>query len=78
MIACFPVYRSYIRPNAKEAGEEDRRYISKAIRNAKRRNPTISPSIFDFIESLLLLRALKALTTNSAGSGGASSCGSSN
>lgn len=56
VIACFPVYRSYIRPNAKEAGEEDRRYISKAIRNAKRRNPTISPSIFDFIESLLLLR----------------------
>ncbi|MGE0128427.1 MAG: malto-oligosyltrehalose synthase [Blastocatellales bacterium] len=56
VIACFPVYRSYIRPNAEEVGEEDRRYISKAIRNAKRRNPTISPSTFDFIESLLTLR----------------------
>ncbi len=59
VIACFPVYRSYIRPNApnaEEVGEEDRRYISKAIRNAKLRNPTISPSTFDFIESLLLLR----------------------
>ena len=56
VIACFPVYRSYIRPNADEIGEEDRRYISRAIRNAKRRNPTVSASIFDFIESLLLLR----------------------
>jgi (1->4)-alpha-D-glucan 1-alpha-D-glucosylmutase len=56
VIACFPVYRSYIRPDADEVGEEDRRHISKAIRNAKRRNPTVSASIFDFIESLLLLR----------------------
>jgi len=56
VIACFPVYRSYIRPDADEVGEEDRRHISKAIRNAKRRNPTISSSTFDFIESLLLLR----------------------
>jgi (1->4)-alpha-D-glucan 1-alpha-D-glucosylmutase len=56
VIACFPVYRSYIRPEADDVGEEDRRYISRAIRNAKRRNPTVSASIFDFIESLLLLR----------------------
>jgi (1->4)-alpha-D-glucan 1-alpha-D-glucosylmutase len=56
VIACFPVYRSYIRPNDHEVGEEDRRYISRAIRNAKRRNPTISASTFDFIESILLLR----------------------
>jgi (1->4)-alpha-D-glucan 1-alpha-D-glucosylmutase len=56
VIACFQVYRSYIRPNSDEVGEEDRRYISRAIRIAKRRNPTVSASIFDFIESLLLLR----------------------
>src|SRR5262249_54091734 len=56
VIACFPVYRSYIRPDDDEVGEEDRRYISRAIRNAKRRNPTVSASTFDFIESLLLLR----------------------
>ena len=71
VIACFPVYRSYIhlgrnrpgenrgdrnRPNADEVGEEDRRHISKSIRNAKRRATTISSSTFDFIESLLLLR----------------------
>ncbi|HKC89296.1 MAG TPA: malto-oligosyltrehalose synthase [Blastocatellia bacterium] len=61
VIACFPVYRSYIHmggngPDSDEVGEEDRRYISKAIRNAKRRATTISSSTFDFIESLLLLR----------------------
>ncbi len=56
VIACFPVYRSYIRPKADEVGEEDRRYISRAIRNAKRRNPTVSASTFEFIGSLLLLR----------------------
>ncbi len=56
VIACFPVYRSYIRADGDEVGEEDRRNISRAIRNAKRRNPTVSASIFDFIESLLLLR----------------------
>ncbi|HEU0183786.1 MAG TPA: malto-oligosyltrehalose synthase, partial [Blastocatellia bacterium] len=59
VIACFPVYRSYIRSKddkagAEEVGEEDRRYISRAIRNAKRRAPTVSASIFDFIESILL------------------------
>src|SRR5262245_34928141 len=61
VIACFPVHRSYIHigrngPDAAEVGEEDRRYISKDIRNAKRRATTISSSTFDFIESLLLLR----------------------
>ncbi|MCI0390090.1 MAG: malto-oligosyltrehalose synthase [Acidobacteria bacterium] len=71
VIACFPVYRSYIHMgrnspsrsrldrnglNDDDVGEEDRRYISKAIRNAKRRATTISSSTFDFIESLLLLR----------------------
>ncbi|MGH9852589.1 MAG: malto-oligosyltrehalose synthase, partial [Blastocatellia bacterium] len=55
VIACFPVYRSYIRPNQTEVGEEDRRSITAAIRNAKRRNPAFSASIFDFIQSLLLL-----------------------
>jgi (1->4)-alpha-D-glucan 1-alpha-D-glucosylmutase len=56
VIACFPVYRSYIRPYDEEVGEEDRRHIARAIRNAKRRNPAVSASIFDFIEFILLLR----------------------
>ncbi len=55
MIACFPVYRSYLCPHLSEINEEDRRHINTANLRAKRRNPAVSPSIFDFIKSLLLL-----------------------
>ena len=56
VIACFPVYRSYVRPGQREVSEDDRRHISRAIRQTRRRNPAVSPSIYDFIASLLLLR----------------------
>src|SRR6202023_3695865 len=36
--------------------EQDERYIRTAIRNAKRRNPATSASVFDFIQDLLLLK----------------------
>ncbi|MDQ3906760.1 MAG: malto-oligosyltrehalose synthase, partial [Acidobacteriota bacterium] len=62
VIACFPVYRSYIRRRHTSVGEEDRRHIAAAVRAAKRRNPAISSSIFDFIRSLLLLEDPKGLT----------------
>jgi len=55
VIACFPVYRSYIHRHQAEVSAEDRSHIASAIRAAKRRNPATSPSIFDFIGSLLLL-----------------------
>ena len=55
VIACFPVYRSYVRPETGKVDDADRQHIQTAIRRAKRRNPTISESIFDFIASVLLL-----------------------
>jgi (1->4)-alpha-D-glucan 1-alpha-D-glucosylmutase len=55
VIATFPVYRTYIRGDDKEADPEDRRQINIAIREAKRRNPAMNESVFDFIQSLLLL-----------------------
>ena len=55
VIATFPVYRTYIRSDDKEADPEDRRQINIAIREAKRRNPAVNESVFDFIQSLLLL-----------------------
>lgn len=54
VIACFPVYRSYIRNDQDTVGEDDCGYIRTAIRAAKFRNAAISPSIFDFIASILL------------------------
>jgi (1->4)-alpha-D-glucan 1-alpha-D-glucosylmutase len=56
VIACFPVYRTYIRAATNVVGDEDRRYILSALRTAKRRNPAMSESIFDFIASVLLLQ----------------------
>jgi (1->4)-alpha-D-glucan 1-alpha-D-glucosylmutase len=54
VIACFPVYRTYIRQFG-SVGAEDKLHIDAAIRAAKQRNPTTSRSVFDFIRSVLLL-----------------------
>ncbi len=54
VIACFPVYRSYVTSDGRVA-PEDRRYIVSAINAAKRRNPALSESTFDFLASVLLL-----------------------
>lgn len=61
-IAAFPVYRSYIQPDATTVDSDDRHYIDHAIRTAKRRNPSTDPTIFDFIGSILLLEDLDSLT----------------
>ena len=54
-LATFPVYRSYIRSDQNGVDPEDRREIALAIREAKRRNPAMSVSVFDFLQSVLLL-----------------------
>ncbi|HVX10526.1 MAG TPA: malto-oligosyltrehalose synthase [Pirellulales bacterium] len=54
-IACFPVYRTYVRPGSEPVGDDDRRRITAALRIAKRRNPEIDGSVFDFVGSVLLL-----------------------
>jgi (1->4)-alpha-D-glucan 1-alpha-D-glucosylmutase len=53
LVACFPVYRTYI---SAEAGvsEADRQVIVRAVRAAKRRNAAIDTSIFDFLRDILL------------------------
>jgi len=56
VIACFPVYRSYIRPKG-EITKRDYRYISIAIQKAKKRARFLDSSIFDFIEKVLLSKA---------------------
>jgi (1->4)-alpha-D-glucan 1-alpha-D-glucosylmutase len=56
VIACFPVYRTYIRDGSLRPDEEDQRYIERAIGAAKRRNPAVSESVFDFMQSVLLLK----------------------
>ncbi|OPX97913.1 MAG: Maltooligosyl trehalose synthase [Syntrophorhabdus sp. PtaB.Bin006] len=54
VIAFFPVYRTYI--NGVDVKERDRQYIDVAVSRAKRHNPAISRSIFDFLRDVILLR----------------------
>ncbi len=55
VIASFPVYRTYIRPESGEVAPEDRRRINVAIRRARRAAPTLSRAYFDFLAGVLLL-----------------------
>ncbi|MGQ0734270.1 MAG: malto-oligosyltrehalose synthase [Acidobacteriota bacterium] len=52
VVACFPVYRTYI----SEGGVSpfDREAIRAATTEARRRNPLMEESIFDFLEDILL------------------------
>ncbi len=54
VIALFPVYRTYT--NSHEVVERDRQYIDLAVSKAKRRNPAVSASVFDFLRDVLTLR----------------------
>lgn len=55
VIACFPVYRTYVRAEAREIHEEDRQHIHFAVDDAKKHRPELPPDLFDFIGSVLLL-----------------------
>ncbi len=54
VLAAFPVYRTYIESDQAEVEAHDRKEIAAAVREAKRRNPAISESVFDFLQSVLL------------------------
>src|SRR5216117_841971 len=54
-IACFPVYRTYLAPG-QLVSEEDRQIVERAISGAKRRNPAMEESTFNFLRDVLLFR----------------------
>ena len=54
-IACFPVYRTYLAPGH-PINEEDRVVIDRAVAAAKRRNPGIEESVFNYLRDVLLFR----------------------
>jgi (1->4)-alpha-D-glucan 1-alpha-D-glucosylmutase len=56
VIACFPVYRTYIRPGTGTVGSEDRAVIRRSIASAMRRQPDIPTSAWRLIMDLLRLR----------------------
>jgi (1->4)-alpha-D-glucan 1-alpha-D-glucosylmutase len=62
VIACFPVYRTYVQVTSTEVSAGDRQHVLRAIRDAKRRNRSTSESVFDFIADLLLLHDPEGLS----------------
>ena len=54
VVACFPVYRTYV----DEQGwtPEDRAVVERAIARARRRNPAMESSLFDFFREVMLPR----------------------
>ncbi|HYJ04946.1 MAG TPA: malto-oligosyltrehalose synthase [Chthoniobacterales bacterium] len=54
-IACFPVYRTYVAPG-QPVSDEDRAIIERAVIAAKRRNPALEESVFNFLRDILLFR----------------------
>lgn len=62
VIACFPIYRTYTRMCSPGPDPEDARHIRHAIAEAKRRNPAVAVSIYDFLGDLLLLNDPEGLS----------------
>ncbi len=51
VVACFPVYRTYVDESSRE---EDAQVLRAALARARGRNPGIDGSIFEFIEQVML------------------------
>jgi len=54
VVACFPIYRTYV--NEHGWVPEDRAALERAIVRARRRNPAMESSIFDFFREVMLPR----------------------
>jgi (1->4)-alpha-D-glucan 1-alpha-D-glucosylmutase len=53
VIACFPVYRSYISETGMHPS--DRVSVERSVAQAERKNPTLSRALFGFVRDMLLL-----------------------
>lgn len=56
VIACFPVYRTYINAYNNEINENDREVITNAIAAAHKSNISINTVVFDYLRDSLLLK----------------------
>ena len=54
VVACFPVYRTYVDERGWTAA--DRAVVARAIARARRRNPAMESSLFDFLREVVLPR----------------------
>ena len=55
-VACFPVYRSYVRPAEGAVSADDVAHVERAVSSAARRRHDLPADLFGFLGDLLLLR----------------------
>ncbi len=55
LIACFPVYRTYVRPATGQVTDVDRGYVTQAVTAATSNRPDLDAPLFEFLRDLLLL-----------------------
>ncbi len=56
LVACFPVYRTYVVPDREEITADDECYVNEAVNAAKQNRPELDPDLFDFLGQVLLLK----------------------
>ena len=57
VIACFPVYRTYV--TAQGITDTDRARVRQAVADARRRSPAVDVSVFDFLQRVLLFDGIE-------------------
>jgi (1->4)-alpha-D-glucan 1-alpha-D-glucosylmutase len=57
VLACFPVYRTYVRPGPGEVSAQDSQTIFQAVESAHRMRTDLDVRLFDFIRDILTLQA---------------------
>jgi len=57
LVACFPVYRTYVRASQGKVSQADIQYVTKAVELAKANRSDLGSAIFDFIRRVLTLNA---------------------
>ncbi len=65
VIACFPVYRTYVDEEGWTPG--DRAVVDQAIVRARRRNPAMEASLFDFFREVMMPRSPESASAGSTG-----------
>jgi (1->4)-alpha-D-glucan 1-alpha-D-glucosylmutase len=65
-LACFPVYRTYVRPEPDAVDEDDARRIVEATETARAHRPDLDGELFEFLRDLLRRRLVGDLETELA------------
>jgi (1->4)-alpha-D-glucan 1-alpha-D-glucosylmutase len=56
LIACFPIYRTYARPESGTVNGSDAHAVAQATAEAQRQRPDLPPELFELLSNLLLLQ----------------------